>query len=60
MNDLCDFQENQKSWVTTEPFANDGTSLSNVNGLALMGEKLAIGSFNGKIMICDVINFNLA
>ncbi|KAE9553026.1 hypothetical protein FO519_003745 [Halicephalobus sp. NKZ332] len=54
------FQDTRTSWVTTEPFANDGTSFSGITGITLIGEHLVIGSSTGKHYVCEIINYKIA
>uniref|UniRef100_A0AC35GLD8 Arylesterase n=1 Tax=Panagrolaimus sp. PS1159 TaxID=55785 RepID=A0AC35GLD8_9BILA len=54
------FQEDKKSWVITEPFSNDGSSISSATSIALIGDLFALGSKNGKTFICQMNNLLLA
>ncbi|GMT28185.1 hypothetical protein PFISCL1PPCAC_19482, partial [Pristionchus fissidentatus] len=47
-------QEDGVSWVVTEPYANDGATISASNDVLYVNEQLLIGSLFGKCLLCDV------
>ncbi|CAI5437599.1 unnamed protein product [Caenorhabditis angaria] len=49
-------QEDGVSWVITEPYANDGATISSSHSLAYFGEQLLIGTTFGRLLHCDVLN----
>lgn len=49
-------QEDGVSWVITEPYANDGATISASNAVVYDKEHLVIGSMFGRLLHCDVLN----
>ncbi|CAI5437598.1 unnamed protein product [Caenorhabditis angaria] len=49
-------QEDGVSWVITEPYANDGATISSSHSLAYFEEQLLIGTTFGRLLHCDVLN----
>uniref|UniRef100_A0A8R1U6Z6 Paraoxonase n=1 Tax=Pristionchus pacificus TaxID=54126 RepID=A0A8R1U6Z6_PRIPA len=47
-------QNDDVSWVVTEPYANDGATISASNAVAYVNDQLLIGSLFGKCLLCDV------
>ncbi|KIH46607.1 Arylesterase [Ancylostoma duodenale] len=50
------FQEDGISWVITEPYANDGATISASNAVIYDKDHLLIGSLFGRLLHCDVLN----
>ncbi|KAL6732039.1 hypothetical protein Aduo_002842 [Ancylostoma duodenale] len=49
-------QEDGISWVITEPYANDGATISASNAVIYDKDHLLIGSLFGRLLHCDVLN----
>ncbi|CAB3408942.1 unnamed protein product [Caenorhabditis bovis] len=49
-------QEDGVSWVITEPYANDGATVSASKSIAYYEEQLLIGGAFGRLLHCDVLN----
>ncbi|KAJ1356996.1 hypothetical protein KIN20_015008 [Parelaphostrongylus tenuis] len=49
-------QEDGVSWVITEPYANDGATISGSNDVVYDKEHMLIGSMFGRLLDCDVLN----
>ncbi|CAJ0594087.1 unnamed protein product [Cylicocyclus nassatus] len=49
-------QEDGISWVITEPYANDGATISASNAVVYKDDHLLIGSLFGRLLHCDVLN----
>ncbi|CAJ0960593.1 unnamed protein product, partial [Mesorhabditis belari] len=49
-------QEDGISWIVTEPYANDGATLSASASVLFAKDQLLIGSLFGRLLHCDVIN----
>ncbi|EYC42600.1 hypothetical protein Y032_0525g2924 [Ancylostoma ceylanicum] len=49
-------QEDGISWVITEPYANDGATISASNAVVYDKDHLLIGSMFGRLLHCDVLN----
>lgn len=48
------FQEEGNSWVTTEPYANDGATISASSSVVFTDEQMLIGSSFGRLLHCDL------
>ncbi|CAI4222513.1 unnamed protein product [Auanema sp. JU1783] len=49
-------QKDQLSWVITEPYSNDGATLSASSSVVFSANRLLIGGQDARLLICDVIN----
>ncbi|ETN76520.1 hypothetical protein NECAME_03452 [Necator americanus] len=49
-------QEDGVSWVITEPYANDGATISASNAVIYDKDHLLVGSMFGRLLHCDVLN----
>lgn len=49
-------QEDGVSWVITEPYTNDGATISGSNDVVYDKEHMLIGSMFGRLLHCDVLN----
>uniref|UniRef100_A0A914WIH7 Paraoxonase n=1 Tax=Plectus sambesii TaxID=2011161 RepID=A0A914WIH7_9BILA len=49
-------QEGHKSWVITEPYANDGATISGSTVAVYYEQQMLIGTIYHKLLQCDVIN----
>ncbi|CAJ0570276.1 unnamed protein product, partial [Mesorhabditis spiculigera] len=49
-------QEDGISWVITEPYANDGATISGSVSVIYFQEQMLIGSLFGRLLHCDVVN----
>ncbi|KIH57368.1 Arylesterase [Ancylostoma duodenale] len=49
-------REDGVSWVITEPYANDGATISASNAVVYDKDHLLIGSMFGRLLHCDVLN----
>nr|CDJ85506.1 Arylesterase domain containing protein [Haemonchus contortus] len=49
-------QEDGVSWVITEPYANDGATISASNAVVYDKEHLVVGSMFSRLLHCDVLN----
>lgn len=47
-------QEEGNSWVTTEPYANDGATISASSSVVFTDEQMLIGSSFGRLLHCDL------
>ncbi|GMT00428.1 hypothetical protein PENTCL1PPCAC_22602 [Pristionchus entomophagus] len=47
-------QNDDVSWVVTEPYANDGATISASNDVIYVNDQLLIGSLFGRCLLCDV------
>ncbi|KAI6241279.1 hypothetical protein M3Y99_00353000 [Aphelenchoides fujianensis] len=54
------FQGEMSSWVITEPFANNGTSLPAASGLTIVDDLLLIGGRSGKGLLCKINDLTYA
>ncbi|VDO44916.1 unnamed protein product [Brugia timori] len=47
-------QDNDKSWVITEPYANDGATICGSSAVLFHQNSLLIGSLFGRTLHCDI------
>ncbi len=52
-------QEGHKSWVITEPYANDGSTISGSSVAVYHEQQILIGTVYDKLLHCDVLNPNI-
>uniref|UniRef100_A0A0N5AKU0 Arylesterase n=1 Tax=Syphacia muris TaxID=451379 RepID=A0A0N5AKU0_9BILA len=48
------FQKDHKSWIITEPYANDGATLWGSSSVIFVKDQLLIGSLFGRLLHCNV------
>uniref|UniRef100_A0A8R1DMP1 Arylesterase n=1 Tax=Caenorhabditis japonica TaxID=281687 RepID=A0A8R1DMP1_CAEJA len=53
------FQEDGKTWVTTEPYANDGATISASSSIVFHDDQMLIGSSFGRLLHCDLTNSHI-
>ncbi|CAO4362172.1 unnamed protein product [Caenorhabditis nigoni] len=52
-------QEEGNSWVTTEPYANDGATISASSAIVYTDDQMIIGSSFGRLLHCDLTNSHI-
>ncbi|CAD6190984.1 unnamed protein product [Caenorhabditis auriculariae] len=49
-------QEDGISWVVTEPYANDGATISGSNAVTFAADQMLVGSLFERLLHCDILN----